>query len=178
MHRNANFFLENMRSAGVNEVMDPTRLADAVERHGAALTLFARQWVDAPEDVVQEAFIKLACQPAFPEPVAPWLFRVVRNAALSAARSAKRRQRHETAAAKRQQTWFISPDDSMLDAATVVEWLGTLPGDQREVITLHLWGGLTFAEIASVVDGSTSGVYRLYQTGLETLRRRTQCLKD
>src|SRR5947209_6222019 len=113
--------------------MDATLLAAIVERHAAALTLYARQWCAAPEDVVQEAFVKLALRPQPPEPAVPWLFRVVRNAALTAARSEQRRKRHEQRAGERR-PWFVVPEDAGLDAATVAELLEALPAEQRETI--------------------------------------------
>src|SRR5262245_6877163 len=86
-------------------VMGPERLARLVDEHAAALVLYARQWCAAPEDVVQEAFVKLAAQRRPPDNVAGWLYRVVRNGALSAARAGRRRRRHESAAA-RTPDWF------------------------------------------------------------------------
>jgi len=74
-----------------------TRLLD---QHTAALVLYARQWCDAPEDVVQEAFLALLREPAVPENVVGWLYRVVRNRAINASRSSGRRQRHEAADAQ------------------------------------------------------------------------------
>lgn len=171
-------FLECFRPAGINQVMDAARLAELLERHGPALTLYARQWSVAPEDCVQEAFVALARQTALPDPVAPWLFRVVRNAALAAARSDRRRKHHEARAAERQRAWFVPVDDAQIDGATVTAWLQTLPADQREVITMHLWGGLSFADIGEVMDASASSAFRWYQAGLESLRGRITCLKD
>ncbi len=62
---------------------DPTPgwLAGLLEKHGAALVLYARQWCTCPEDIVQDAFAKLVSRPARPEHVAAWLYRVVRNGA-------------------------------------------------------------------------------------------------
>src|SRR5687768_10252185 len=108
--------------------MDATLLAAVVERHAAALTLYARQWTAAPEDVVQEAFVKLALRAEPPQPVAPWLFRVVRNAALSTARSERRRKRHESEAA-RKESWFVAPEGSVLDAAAAADLLETLASE-------------------------------------------------
>jgi len=65
--------------------MDHDWLGRLVDRHAAALELYARQWCDTPEDVVQEAFLKLASQRSLPDKPAAWLFRVVRNGALNAA---------------------------------------------------------------------------------------------
>jgi len=36
--------------------MSPTEFARLIDAHAAPLVLYARQWCDAPEDVVQEAF--------------------------------------------------------------------------------------------------------------------------
>ncbi len=68
-------------------MMDPTVLGQLVDEHAAALELYARQWCAAPEDVVQEAFLKLMSQMHLPRNVVPWLFRVVRNQAITVWRS-------------------------------------------------------------------------------------------
>ena len=39
-------------------MMDPDHLGFLIDRYLAALVLFARQWCRAPEDVVQESFLK------------------------------------------------------------------------------------------------------------------------
>src|SRR6266542_5065648 len=114
--------------------MAPEQLGRLVDQHAAALVLYARQWCAAPEDVVQEAFIKLLAQKTPPSHPVAWLYRVVRNAALSAARSARRRKQHETAAAGRTPPWFAAPDPSGLDAAEATDDLQRLPLDQREII--------------------------------------------
>src|SRR5271157_5882813 len=79
--------------------MDPDLLGNLLDQHAAALELFARQWCDVPEDVVQDAFLKLAARRALPDNPAAWLFRVVRNGAIEAGQAARRRKRYETAAA-------------------------------------------------------------------------------
>ncbi len=153
-------------------MMDVTQLGQLVDEHAAALMLYARQYCAAPEDVVQDAFLKLFRQFPPPAPAVPWLYRVVRNAAISAARSAQRRRRHETQAARAAPTWFQPRVESVLDAAEVTAALQTLAAEQREAIALHLWGGLTFAEIAAVVESSSSSVHRTYTEGLRRLRER------
>ena len=69
--------------------MDSDWLGGLVDRYAAALELYARQWCHAPEDVVQEAFLKLVAQRPLPDQPAAWLFRVVRNGALNAALAAQ-----------------------------------------------------------------------------------------
>jgi DNA-directed RNA polymerase specialized sigma24 family protein len=53
--------------------------------------------------------------------------------------------------------------------------LQTLPAAEREAITLHLWGGLTFAEAAAVMECSPSSAHRIYAEGLRQLRERYPC---
>ena len=88
---------ENDSNAG--DLRTPEILGRLFDRYAAALELFARQWCDCPEDVVQEALIELAGQPRMPDDPAAWLYRVVRNKAITAWRGSQRRRRHETAAA-------------------------------------------------------------------------------
>jgi RNA polymerase sigma-70 factor (ECF subfamily) len=152
--------------------MDPSLLGRLIDAHAAALVLYARQWCDTPEDVVQDAFLKLVVQDKPPEQVVPWLFRVVRNRALSVARSTRRRRRHEAFAAARTAPWFSPDPGKELDARTVRDALGELPLEQREVIVAHLWGGLTFEQVAGLVGCSTSMAYRRYVAGVSALRDR------
>jgi RNA polymerase sigma factor (sigma-70 family) len=167
-------FLGQARTSGVFFMMDATILGQLVDEHAAALELYARQWCAAPEDVVQEAFLKLVVQRQLPRNVVPWLFRVVRNRAISDLRSAQRRRKHESQAAAQQPQRLFAGEPAALDGEVAARALRTLPEEQREAITLHLWGGLTFAEIAEVVDSSASSVHRWYLAGLNHLRERLE----
>jgi RNA polymerase sigma-70 factor (ECF subfamily) len=152
--------------------MGPDLLGRLADEHAAALVLYARQWCAAPEDVVQEAFLKLVSSPRTPDNVLPWLYRVVRNAAVSAGRSERRRRRHEAVAAARAPAWFRAAGAAGLDARAAAEALQALPAEQREVIVAHLWGGLTFEQIAGVAGCSSSTAHRWYLAGLSALRER------
>jgi RNA polymerase sigma-70 factor (ECF subfamily) len=147
-------------------------LSGLLDEHSGSLMLYARQWCDTPEDVVQEAFVLLARQTSVPENVVGWLYRVVRNAAISASRAAGRRARYETAAAQRHDTWFEPTAGDRLDAAAATEALRQLPIEQREAIVARLWAGLSFDEIAALMGASTSAVHRWYHAGLTALRER------
>ena len=113
-------------------MMGPDLLGRLMDEHAAALVLYARQWCSAPEDVVQEAFLKLVAQRAPPAQPVAWLYKVVRNAARDAARSARRRQRHESEAAARAPVWFLPMEGKDLDAAAATAALQTLPDEQRK----------------------------------------------
>jgi RNA polymerase sigma-70 factor (ECF subfamily) len=154
------------------ETMGPEELSRLVNSHAAALMLYARQWCAAPEDIVQEAFLKLVKQTSPPNHPVPWLYCVVRNGAISAARRDKRRHRHEGLAAARTSPWFAPNEDTGLDAQTASDALQELPLQQREVIVAHLWGGLTFEQIAAVTGTSASTAHRWYVAGLSALRER------
>ena len=136
------------------------------------MTLYARQWCAAPEDVVQDAFLKLFAQKVPPANQVAWLYRVVRNAAISAARATQRRRRHELAAAARAPAWFQTDDAAALDGDAAAAALGGLPLEQREVIVAHLWGGLTFEQVGEVTGCSASTAHRAYLAGLSALRER------
>jgi RNA polymerase sigma factor (sigma-70 family) len=147
-------------------------LTRLVDQHGGPLALYARQWCAAPEDVVQEAFLRLVQEPALPENVVGWLYRVVRNGAISASRSASRRLRREAAVARCGEAWFDFSPAEGLDAATATAALEQLPLEEREVVIARLWGGLGFEQVAELAGCSVSTAHRRYQTALATLRQR------
>ena len=57
-----------------------------------------------------------------------------------------------------------------LDARAAAAALQTLPAETREIIVAHLWGGLTFEQIAAAVGSSAATCYRRYAAGLDVLR--------
>jgi RNA polymerase sigma factor (sigma-70 family) len=153
-------------------ILSPQAVTRLWDERRNALVLYARQWCDAPEDVVQEAFLLLVRQVATPENPVGWLYRVVRNRAINAARSRGRQSRRETAACG--QPWFEPAEGERLDAAAATDALKQLPIEQREVIVARLWGGLSFEEIARLSEKSLSKVYRSYRRGLAALRERLE----
>jgi RNA polymerase sigma-70 factor (ECF subfamily) len=87
--------------------------------------------------------------------VASWVFTIARNTALDHLRSApKRREVYgiETEHAA------DSPKRDRLRDDQVREAIQKLPDDQRQVILLHWYGGLTFEEVAKVVGASGAAV--------------------
>src|SRR6516164_7818745 len=88
-----------------NDGMSPHDFARLLDTHGGPLVLYARQWCAVPEDVVQDAFLKLLALRQPPRDVVPWLYRVVRNRAIDSQRVARRRQQREAAA--RPKRWFV-----------------------------------------------------------------------
>jgi RNA polymerase sigma factor (sigma-70 family) len=158
----------------------PEVLGRLLDRYAAALELYARQLCDCAEDVVQESLIELAGQARMPDDAAAWLYRVVRNKAISASRSAGRRRRHETEAAVRRPAWFERSAGELIDAGTAAAALESLPVEEREVVVARIWGGLTFQAIGQLVGVSDSTVHRRYEAALLALRQklRVPCPKN
>jgi RNA polymerase sigma-70 factor (ECF subfamily) len=152
--------------------LEPTILGRLYRRHAPALRLYARQWGDSAEDLVHDAFIRLAQQSPPPERVLPWLYRVVRNAALASQRSAARRRRREQCVST-PESWFSAAEQN-LDAREATRLLTELPLELREVIAARLWGGLTFEEIAELIGCSLPTANRRYHAGLIQLRERLE----
>ncbi len=148
----------------------PEELGRLYREHARALRLYARQWPAGDEDLVQDAFIKLAQQSPPPEQVLAWLYRVVRNGALTAGRGeARRRRRQDRASAP--EAWFAATEDH-LDGREATRLMADLPLDLREVIVARIWGGLTFEEVARLAGCSLPTAHRRYQAGLAALRER------
>lgn len=148
------------------------------DAHAARLLLFARQWLpdraDA-EDAVQAGFVKFWRNR--PRPAAtdvPLLYAAVRSAALDFIKSRSRRSRRETrVAGDRATTWWDA--DAVVDrerADAVQAALGSLPIEQREVVTLRIWGGLTFAEVARTLDENMNTVASRFRAALAVLGTR------
>jgi RNA polymerase sigma-70 factor, ECF subfamily len=152
--------------------LPPDILGRLYRQHAPALRLYARQWVAAAEDCVQDAFVRLAQQEPPPSRILPWLYRTVRNTAWMAQRSAGRRRRREDAL-RRDEAWF-SRVDEQLDADEATKLLGDLPLAEREIVVARIWGGLTFDEIAQMVDCTLPTAHRRYQAALATLKQRLE----
>jgi RNA polymerase sigma factor (sigma-70 family) len=152
----------------------PETLGELFDAHAAALTLYARQWCDrsGAEDVVQEAFVALACQQEPPRQIAAWLHRVVRNRAISSARKRRRRQTHEARASQRSELFASADDQLSADEATAL--LDDLAPENREAVVLRIWGDLNFEEIAELVDCSLSTAHRRYHEGLARLAEKLE----
>jgi RNA polymerase sigma-70 factor (ECF subfamily) len=150
----------------------PEELGRLYREHAPALRLYVRQWPHGDEDLVQDTFVKLAQQSPPPEQVLPWLYRVVRNAALAAGRGEARRRRRQDRV-RTAEAWFDATDDR-IDGREATRLLADVPLEQREVIVARLWGGLTFEQVARLTLCSLPTAHRRYQAGLAALRKRFQ----
>lgn len=150
----------------------PEHFSEIAARYGPPLVLFARQWCESAEDVVQEALLSLSEQRQMPDDVGAWLYRVTRNAAINASRSNRRRASHERRIAIENQQWFVESPSSQLDAEVAKYFLANLPLEQREIVIAKIWGGLTLVQIASISGVAVSTVHRRYQLAIAELRKQ------
>lgn len=152
--------------------LDPQQLEQLITEHGAALELFAAQWSRVPQDVVQEAFLELVRQRRAPDNPLAWLYRVVRNRAISDRRSHDRRRRRESVVAAERSSWFTSSRWSPAEMEEVTAALQGIEAELREVVIARIWGGLSFQQIAEMLSTSNSTAHRRYEAGLVKLRER------
>ncbi len=153
--------------------IEPDILARLFDQHAPALALYARQFCGTPEDVVQDAFVKLARLVTQPERLVPWLFRVVRNGAINAGRNDRNRRKLEApVAGKRSVKFCLGRGADRIDGQHATRLLAELEVEIREVIIARFWGGLKFDEIATLQGCSLATAHRRYVSGLTLLNER------
>ena len=145
-----------------------------LDRHAAALVLFARQWVASQadaEDVVQEAFIRFWRSRAKAADPAAYLYACVRNGARQWQRSGMRRsQREEAAARPEEEPLFTGTLEQDERRVLIAAALGNLPEGQREVLVMKIWGGLSFPQIALALAIPANTAASRYRYALTKLR--------
>lgn len=150
--------------------LDARQLADLIESQAACLRLWVRSRCAWDEDVVQEAFCRLAVQDPPPDNPVAWLYRVCRNLAEKQRRQDARRCQRERA---RSQFDLVSADPSgPLERMEVLAAVETLENELREVLVARVWGQLSLEEVGKLCGVSTATAFRRYEAALKTLRRR------
>jgi len=154
----------------------PAFLARLYDDHAQALFAFllnlTRDEMDA-RDLLQDLFVKLAKQRAF-------LIRLVHNLAIDLMRRRRTRKKNYERLAGETPAFFApaaDPDERAFHAA-LTEALGELPVEQRAVVHLKLWEGLTFEAIAEALDLSPNTAASRYRYGLDKLRERLRPFYD
>jgi RNA polymerase sigma-70 factor (ECF subfamily) len=129
---------------------------------------------DRAEDAIQEAFCRLFRLEGRPRHLKAYVFRAVRNAAID-------QLRRNPPLGEEIDEFVFDPSAGPRDAASdaefsrqVAEALQTLADDERETIVQHLYGQLTFREIAHVRETPLGTVTAWYRRGLEKLRARLE----
>jgi RNA polymerase sigma-70 factor (ECF subfamily) len=134
-------------------------------------------------DVMQEVFVKLARQPDLLAGVRDprgFLLRLAHNQTIDLIRRLTTRQRYHDQLVETPDSLFApasDPDEEMF-RRTLAEALAELPEDQRAVVHLKLWEGLTFEAIADILDLPPNTAASRYRYGLDKLRARLRPLHE
>jgi RNA polymerase sigma-70 factor (ECF subfamily) len=123
------------------------------------------------EDVVQETFLSLLQRQGQPDEPEHYALRAFRNRALNYRRGLWRRWTRELEARR----WFERETGETETERQAMNALAALPREQREVIVLKIWNGLTFEAIGRLFDLSPNTVAGRYRYGLNKLRA---CLRE
>lgn len=154
---------------------DAASLGELFDRHAGRMKSLALRIVRAreeAEDVVQEIFVQAWRQADRFDPrrgtVLAWLSIMVRSRSLD--RWRRKTTRRETAIAEAQELEATSASDDMSTWATTSA-LADLPGEQRELLELAYWEGLSQTEIADRLNLPLGTVKTRMRTGLKKLRK-------
>jgi RNA polymerase sigma-70 factor (ECF subfamily) len=150
-----------------------------VARHAPALLLYARQRADCEadaQDLVQEAVVESwRKQSAGAPPPLGLVYGTIRHRAIDLARRNDRRTGREIAAnMDGPQCWFDCGLDERERHLLIHKAMSQLQEMHREVVTLKVWGGLTFAEIAEALGIPPNTAASRYRYGLIELRKLTK----
>ena len=134
-------------------------------------------------DLLQELFIRIARRPEILAGVQNergFLLRLATNAAIDLSRrSGARDRKHERLAAESVEVFATIDDpDEQAFRQALNRSLASLPFDQRAVVHLKLWEGLTFEAIAEILEIPLNTAASRYRYGLDKLREQLRPLYE
>jgi RNA polymerase sigma-70 factor (ECF subfamily) len=151
-------------------------------RHAPAVLAFLRRMVRQPdlaEDVLQVTFLSVVRSRGRYRPgtnVRSWIYTIAANAARDALRRARvRREEPASEAAVRAAPAGQGEEATFGDPAArarLEEAIDALPPDQKEAVILHKVEGLSFQEIADILQISAGAAKVRAHRGYEKLRAR------
>ena len=178
-----------MKGKSENSSMEKSDSPEAWKRwfreNGSRLLLFSRQQTRSQadaEDVLQEAIVRLwrtaGSDPDSPPPSLPLAYTSIRHTAIDLARRNIRRTKREQKSEylvdefSESSDWFgtASLEEKERNAA-VAKAIKDLPEKFKEVLTLKIWGELTFAQIADTLNIPMNTAASRYRYALEALRK-------
>lgn len=154
---------------------DAAEIESLYRQHGAALLLFASAITgerSRAQDALHHVFLKLIEDGNLRHALdkKAYLFACVRNAVLNEAKIRNRHTPLDSDSARFTAAWFTSPDRDYAAERNLRHALSGIPDEQREVIVLHIWGELTFAQIADLLEISANTAASRYRYALAKLR--------
>ncbi len=161
-------------------------LETVYDEHAQALFAFllnlTRNEADT-RDLLQEVFVKVAQRPALLDNVLEpraFLLRLAHNLAVDLMRRrATREKNYENLGQETQELFASAADpDTVAFRSALAAALGQLPPDQRAVVHLKLWEGLTFERISDLLQIPLNTAASRYRYGIDKLRERLRPLFD
>ncbi len=159
---------------------DTTAFEEIFSRYEVRLVAYAARYInsiDLAKDVCQEVFLKLIAKPPtvlIYDNLGPWLFRVTRNLAIDK----RRRRKFEVSGedvdmpeAKDELSPFQTLS-SQNDARVIRKLVQELPPELREIVELRVDGGVSFKDIATILDiPQGTALWRMHRA-IEVLRQQ------
>lgn len=164
----------------------PDELERLYDAHAPALYAFLLNLTrhePTTRDILQDIFTKLARRPELLNDARDeraFLLRLAHHAAIDAFRRQSTRERNHSAFVADHVSLFAltaDPDEAEFRRKLAAA-LGELPPDQRAVVHLKLWEGLTFDAIAELLGIPLNTAASRYRYGLDKLRERLRPLYD
>lgn len=150
----------------------PDEWRDWLRRSGSRFLLYARQQTRSEadaEDILQDALVE-SWQRAEGVPSDALVFCTIRRRAIDFARSSDRRVAREQADAPPDEEWIVSDVEDRETQRILATAVTSLQPNYREVLTMKIWGGLTFQEIADATGVPLNTAASRYRYALDELR--------
>ena len=145
-----------------------------VRRHGPELLVYARQFLASAadaEDALQDGFVSFWKKYGADGSPA-MLYAFVRGRAMDRRRAEHRRGRRNKEHARSPELIFEPEPDRVERIREIESAVATLELPQREVLTLKIWGGLTFEQIGRTLGINPHTAAARYRYALSHLRNK------
>ena len=151
---------------------EPVGLAELYELMGRAI--FTTAYVitghrEDAEDILQDTLVEIYQDARFYRPRTnprAWVLTVTRHTALDAVR---KRTRHATAPLDTAEA-LSTPPDAHEEFSALWDLLAVLSPEERELVVLRLYHGLSHGEIAETLRISTAAAQKRYRRAIDKLR--------
>lgn len=156
----------------LNQTIDAEQLAEWIDLYQDQLFRYAFFRIGSKEDaedVVQDAFLKIAATSAHIANPKAYLFRTVGNGCVDVIRNKVKFSPIE------ERMTTPSPSDErevQEEFERINRLLSHLPEQQSEVIRLHIHANLKFTEIADMLEQPVTTIKSRFTSGIEKLRQK------